>query len=162
MVRRIGYGALACSALAAGCMSASPGSYQPLTAASHFVLQQDTMVTNKVSSGLAKGRYQAVFQKNGLTYYLGEPKSLILPNGVRVNGGSPLPPANDGACHLFIQIGDDSEIIRQEKGGLLIAELSKLEAGRIREFPNDPACSGFYPYVKRVQEGREGREGREG
>lgn len=147
MARLTGLMALACSALVAGCMTASPRSYQPLTSASHFVLEQDTMVTNKVSSGLAKGRYQAVFQKNGLTYYLGEPKSLILPSGVRVNGGIALPPGNAGACHLFIQIGDDSEIIREQNGGVLIAELSKLEAGRIREFPNDPACSGFYPHL---------------
>lgn len=128
-------------------MTASPGSYQPLTTASHFVLEQDTMVANKVTSGLAKGRYQAVFQKNGLTYYLGEPKSLIMPNGVRVNGGIAVPAGEAGACHLFIQVGDDSEIIREQGGGILIAELSKLETGRIREFPGDPACAGFYPHI---------------
>jgi hypothetical protein len=138
---------LAASTLVAGCMTSSPGSYQPPTSASHFVLEQDTMVTNKISSGLAKGRYQAVFQKNGLTYYLGEPKSLIMPNGVRVNGGIALPAEKSGECHMFIQVGDDSEVIRAENGGELIAQLSKLEAGRIREFPGDPACAGFYPHV---------------
>ena len=141
------FAVLAASTFVAGCMTSSPGSYQPLTSASHFVLEQDTMVTNKISSGLAKGRYQAVFQKNGLTYYLGEPKSLIMPNGVRVNGGVAVPAGKVGDCHMFIQVGDDSEIIRAENGGELIAQLSKLEAGRIREFPGDPACAGFYPYL---------------
>ena len=133
-------------------MTTSPASYQPLTTPSHFVLAQDAMVANKVSSGLAKGRYQAVFQKSGLTYYLGEPKSLIMPNGVRVNGGIALPANKDGDCHVFIQVGDDSEIIRAQDGGELIAQLSKLETGRIREFPGDPGCRGFYPLLTVVAE----------
>lgn len=132
-----------------GCMTTSPKSYQSLARESHFVFQDDVMVANKVSSGLAKGTYRSVFESADHTYYLGEPKALIMPNGVRVSGGIALPKAGSShGCHIFIQVGDDSAIVREQEGGALVAELAKLEAGRIREFKNDPTCSGF---ITRIQ-----------
>lgn len=142
--------ALAALVLATG-MTRSPKSYQPLTAPSHFDFAEDVMVANKVSAGLAKGRYQAVFEGPEHVYYLGEPKALIMPNGVRVNGGIALPKAASTAgCHLFIQIGDDSKQVRDAGMGVVIAALARMETGRIREFRKDPTCSGLMPYINVV------------
>jgi hypothetical protein len=135
--------------LLAGCMTTSPGSYDALTRTSHFALSQDAMIANKVSSGLAAGRYEAVFQTAQHVYYLGPPKALIMPNGTRVNGGIALPRAAAGTnCHLFIQIGDDSQAVRDMRMGLVVSQLAKLEAGRIREFQDDPACAPFLDVVR--------------
>lgn len=129
-------------------MTASPRSYQPLSSASHFVFESDVRVANKLSSGLAKGRYQAVFESTDHMYYLGEPASLLMPNGARIGGGIALPKADSSkGCHLFIRIGDDSHDVRRNGMGLVVSELAKLEEGRIREFKDDPSCSGFMDHI---------------
>lgn len=133
-------------------MTRSPKSYLPLDHAAHFVFEEDVMVANKVSAGLAKGRYQAVFQSREHVYYLGEPGALPMPNGVRVNGGIALAKSGDRSCHLFIQIGDDSRAVREAGMGPVVAALARLESGRIREFRDDPACSAFIDHI-RVQPG---------
>lgn len=135
-------------ALLAACMTTSPSSYQPLTRSAHFVLDEDTMIANKVSSGLAAGRYEAVFQDEHRTYFLGPPQALLMPNQTRVNGGIALPKStSDRTCHLFIQVGDDSQAVRDMRMGLVVEQIAKLEAGRIREFKDDPACT---PYLDRI------------
>lgn len=141
---------LAALLLATG-MTRSPKSYLPLTAPSHFDFVEDVLVANKVSAGLAKGRYQAVFEGPEHVYYLGEPKALIMPNGVRVNGGIALPkPGATVGCHLFIQIGDDAKAVRDAGMGVVISALARMEAGRIREFKKDPACAGFNAHINVV------------
>lgn len=143
------YAALLSALLLAGCMTTSPSSYQQLTRSSHFVLEQDVLLANKVSSGLVAGRYEAVFQNAQFVYYLGPSKALLMPNGTRVNGGIALPKTAGGpTCHLFIQIGDDSQAVRDMHMGLVVTQLAKLEAGRIREFRDDPTCA---PYLERIR-----------
>ncbi|GAB3752722.1 hypothetical protein [Lysobacter olei] len=143
---------LAALTMATG-MTRGPKSYQPLTTPSHFEFVEDVLVANKVSAGLAKGRYQAVFEGPEHVYYLGEPKALIMPNGVRVNGGIALPkPGATVGCHLFIQIGDDSKAVRDAGMGVVISALARMEAGRIREFKKDSACGGFMPHIAVVAE----------
>jgi hypothetical protein len=115
------------------------------------VFAQDVMVANKVSSGLAAGRYQAVFATDRHVYYLGEPKALLMPNGARVNGGIALPRDGGEACHLFIQVGDDSAYTRELGMGLIVNQIARMEAGRIREFKDDAACAGFLPSVQVVE-----------
>ncbi|KRA46509.1 hypothetical protein [Pseudoxanthomonas sp. Root630] len=134
-------------------MTKSPKSFDPVPSASHFVLEADVMMANKVSSGLAKGSYQAVFQSKDHIYYLGEPGALLMPNGTRVNGGIALPKhALAPPCHLFIQIGDDSERARDMRLGALVVALARLEKGRIREFKEDPACIGFMTRIAVVND----------
>lgn len=144
--------ALAIILIACG-MTKSPKSFDPVPSASHFVLEADVMMANKVSSGLAKGSYQAVFQSKDHIYYLGEPGALLMPNGTRVNGGIALPKhALAPPCHLFIQIGDDSEQARDMRLGALVVALTRLEKGRIREFKKDPACIGFMTRIAVVND----------
>ena len=144
--------ALAIILIACG-MTKSPKSFDPVRSPSHFVLEADVMVANKVSSGLAKGSYQAVFQSKDHVYYLGEPGALLMPNGTRVNGGIALPKdALAPPCHLFIQIGDDSEQARDMRLGSLVAALARLEEGRIREFKKDPACTEFMTKISVVND----------
>ncbi len=140
----------ACLSVSA-CMTSSPGGFDPPPAARHFDFAEDVMVANKVSAGLAAGRYVAAFASATHVFYLGPPKSLIMPNGVRVNGGIALPKSpGDPACHLFIQIGDDSRQVREQGMGVVVAQVAKLEAGSIREFRNDPTCQGFLPRIQLV------------
>lgn len=134
-------------------MTKSPKSFDPVPSPSHFILETDVVVANKVSSGLAKGSYQAVFQSKDHVYYLGEPGALLMPNGTRVNGGIALPKhALAPPCHLFIQIGDDSEQARDMRLGSLVAALARLEEGRIREFKKDPACIEFMAKIAVVDD----------
>jgi hypothetical protein len=136
-----------------GCMSTSAQSYKPLTQASHFVFSQDVMIKNKLSSGLAKGSYQAAFESESHVYYLGEAKSLILNDTLRINGGIALPkPSSNIGCHLFLQVGDDSEYLRTQGMGVLIVQLAKLEEGNIREFKNDPECHKFMPLIELIND----------
>ena len=93
--------ALAIILIACG-MTKSPKSFDPVRSPSHFVLEADVMVANKVSSGLAKGSYQAVFQSKDHVYYLGEPGALLMPNGTRVNGGIALATALAGVVNAAL------------------------------------------------------------
>jgi hypothetical protein len=108
-------------------MTKSPKSFDPVPSPSHFVLEADVMVTNKVSSGLPKGSCQAAIRSKNNVYYLGELGALLMPNGARVNGGIALPKhALAPPCHLFIQIGDDSEQARGMRLGALVVALARL------------------------------------
>jgi len=139
-----------CLSLSA-CMTSSPSRFDPPPAARHFEFTGDVLVANKVSSGLAAGRYVAAFASDTHVFYLGPPKALIMANGTRVNGGIALPKtAGDTSCYLFIQIGDDSQQVREQGMGVVAAQVAKLEAGSIREFRNDPMCQGFLPRIQLV------------
>lgn len=133
-----------------GCITNNPKSYNPINEKSYFILDGDVIGKNKISATLSKGRYEAVFQKEGYVYYLGAPKSLILDGRVKVNGGIAI--AGTEACFLFIQNGDDSEEVNKTVGGVIIPVLSKLEIGRIREFKNDNDCSSFVPKINIIEE----------
>lgn len=134
-------------------MTKSPKSFDPVPSPSHFVLEADVMVTNKVSSGLPKGSCQAAIQSKNNVYYLGELGALLMPNGARVNGGIALPKhALAPPCHLFVQIGDDSEQSRDMRLGALVAALARLEKGRIREYKKDSACIGFMKKIAVVDD----------
>jgi hypothetical protein len=137
---------LASAVALVGCMTTSPSSFEAVQTPSYFVLTEDAEFPNKIAKALGSGRYSSIFAKNGITYYLGEPKALIMPNGVRVNGGIAIDAALSN-CHLFIQVGDDSKILQEQGAGVVVSQLAKLEAGRIRDFPNDAACKAVLPKI---------------
>lgn len=135
------------------CMTTSPKDYKALSSTSYFVLEQDVMVQTKIAAGLAKGTYRSIFESSESIYYLGESKALILNPKTRVNGGIAISKhASNPVCHLFIQIGDDSEEVRSMGMGPVVSQLAKLEAGRIREFKNDPSCQPLLPYAHVVKD----------
>jgi hypothetical protein len=129
-----------------GCAGTSPGKFIPTTERAHYVLSDDTeyvaLKANafhpEVINGLKSGVYKPLFEDAQAIYYLG-PERCVLP--FQDNGGFLIPRAgSDQAPRIWVYIRDDSEWLRKE-AGLLIAELSGLEAGRIRVFNTsiDPA-----------------------
>jgi len=130
----------------AGCSGTSPGRFIPTSERAHYVLNDDTeyvaLKANAfhpdVINGLKSGVYQPLFEDAKAIYYLG-PERCVLP--FQDNGGFLIPRAgSDLAPRIWVYIRDDSEWLRKEAGPL-VAELSSLEAGRIRVFNTtiDPA-----------------------
>lgn len=121
-----------------GCAGVSPKKFSPVTVASAYVLSEDvTYVALKanafhpdVVNGLSKGRYVAIFEDRSYVYYVGEGE-CVLP--FKDRGGIAI--AKDGAApRLWVYIRDSSDAIDKQGGGIVISQLSKLEAGRIRIF----------------------------
>ena len=121
-----------------GCAGVSPKKFSPVTVASAYVLSEDvTYIASKANAfhpdivnGLAKGRYVAIFEDRSYVYYVGE-GDCVLP--FKDRGGIAI--AKDGSTpRLWVYIRDSSDAIYEQGGGVIISQLSKLEAGRIRIF----------------------------
>lgn len=139
-------------ALLNGCAGTSQKNFVATNVQSSYFLEEDIMYMAlkanafhpDIYNGLSKGRYVARFQDARHIYYEGT-GPCVLPFEDR--GGIAF--SKDGSLpRLWVYIRDDSQHLQDSGSGALIAQLSRLEAGRVRIF-NTVVSSELITKLKR-------------